>query len=224
MPFRVGQLDQAVLHVARVDPIMQRVIAKVGPCRLRPHPDRFAMLVRSIVSQQISTAAARTIHARIAEMAAPRPVTADSLLRLGADRLRSAGASPQKASYLIDLAEKASSGAVRLNSIGRLDDEQIIAQLTQIKGIGRWTAQMFLIFALGRLDVFPHDDLGVRSALKNLYGLAELPQKAVSHELALRWRPYATVGSWYCWRSLEQNGRTVPPTGKRDGRNEQRSA
>ncbi len=102
-------------------------------------------------------------------------------------------------------------GTVDLRRIGRLTDEQIIRTLTQVKGIGRWTAQMFLIFCLGRPDVFPHDDLGVRTAIRDHYGLAELPNKVVSHEIAAPWRPYASVASWYCWRSLDlaRNTETV---------------
>jgi DNA-3-methyladenine glycosylase II len=180
------------------------VIDRVGDCRLRPARDRFQLLVRSIVSQQISTSAARTIHGRIEQLAAPGPLTPKSLLAIGHDKLRAAGASPQKAGYLLDLAAKADGGAVRLSTLGRLDDEQVVAELIQVKGIGRWTAQMFLIFGLGRLDVFPHDDLGVRSALKSLHQLPDLPDKADSHRLAEAWRPFATIGSWYCWRSLEK--------------------
>lgn len=100
---------------------------------------------------------------------------------------------------------KVDDGTVPLDRIGRLADEEVIAKLTQIKGIGRWTAEMFLIFSLGRLDVLPVDDLGIRAALKRLHGLRELPDKKLCHELAAPWRPYATIGSWYCWRSLDVN-------------------
>ncbi len=94
-------------------------------------------------------------------------------------------------------------GSLRLNTLARLNDEEVIEALIQVKGIGVWTAQMFLIFSLGRLDVFPHDDLGVRVAIRNLYGLSDLPDKAASHRIAAPWRPYASVGAWYCWRSLD---------------------
>jgi DNA-3-methyladenine glycosylase II len=117
--------------------------------------------------------------------------------------LRLVGVSPQKAAYLLALVRHVNEGMLELRTIGRLSDEQVIQQLVQVKGIGRWTAQMFLIFSLGRFDVFPHDDLGVRSAIRLNYGLSELPDKATSHAVAQSWRPYASVASWYCWRSLE---------------------
>jgi DNA-3-methyladenine glycosylase II len=113
------------------------------------------------------------------------------------------GLSQQKAAYVLDLAERVNSGELQLARLSRLPDDAVIEALTQVKGIGVWTAQIFLIFSLGRLDVLPHDDLGVRMAIRNLYGLDELPTKEVSHKIAARWRPYASVASWYCWRSLE---------------------
>lgn len=118
-------------------------------------------------------------------------------------QLRSVGLSRQKASYLLDLAQKTLNGTVRLDRMGRLRDEAVIEMLTQVKGIGRWTAEMFLIFSLGRLDVLPVDDLGVRAAIKDLYALDDLPDKQTCIEIAAPWRPYATIGSWYCWRSLD---------------------
>jgi DNA-3-methyladenine glycosylase II len=103
----------------------------------------------------------------------------------------------------LDLAEAVIVGRVRLATIGRKGDEEIIAELTQVRGIGRWTAQMFLIFALGRLDVFPADDLGVRAAIRNLHGLTDLPDKTICADVAAMWRPYSSVASWYCWRSID---------------------
>ena len=142
------------------------------------------MLVRSIISQQISTGAARSIRGRLQELAGPEGLKAGNLARFTADQLRSVGLSPQKASYLADLAGKVNDGTVELRQIGRLPDERVVEQLTQVKGIGRWTAQMFLIFSLGRLDVFPHDDLGVRTAIRNRYRLADLPDKATAFAIA----------------------------------------
>jgi DNA-3-methyladenine glycosylase II len=138
-------------------------------------------------------------------------LTAANLARFSLDELRSVGLSPQKAAYVADLSARVNDGTVGLRRIGRLPDEQVVEQLTQVKGIGRWTAQMFLIFSLGRPDVFPHDDLGVRTAIRDRYGLPELPDKATSHAIATPWRPYASVASWYCWRSLDmaRNTETV---------------
>ena len=172
--------------------------------------NRFRMLVRSIISQQISTHAARSIRLRFEKLLAPRKVIARNVLTLPAERMRSAGLSPQKVSYLVDLVEKIESGQVRLRCVGRMSDADVIDELTQVKGIGRWTAQMFLIFCLGRLNVFPGDDLGIRTALRNLYDLLELPDKAAGEQIAAAWKPFATVASWYCWRSsdLSQTSRT----------------
>ncbi len=182
---------------------MRGIIDEVGPFTLRPQRDRFRMLVRSIISQQISTGAARSIRQRLEELAAPEGLTAVSLVRFSAEQLRSAGISPQKARYILDLAVRVQDGSVNLRQMGRFSDERVIEQLTTVKGIGRWTAQMFLIFALGRLDVFPNDDLGVRSAIRDSYRLDELPDKETGCAIAQRWRPYASVASWYCWRSLD---------------------
>ena len=165
-------------HLRAADPVMKAIIDAVGPYTLRFERDRFAMLVRSIVSQQISTSAARAIRKRLQGLAGPAGLTAANLTRFTADELRSVGLSPQKAAYVADLAGKVNDGTVDLRRIGRLSDEQVLEQLTQVKGIGRWTAQMFLIFSLGRPDVFPQDDLGVRTAIRNRYGLPELPDKA----------------------------------------------
>ena len=182
---------------------MKGVIRQVGPCGLRLSRDRFQMLVRSILSQQISGHAARAIRERLEALVAPEPLTPQNLAALSAEQLRAVGISAQKGAYLLSLAQKVRDGELRLQTLGRLADEAVIEQLVQVKGIGVWTAQMFLIFSLGRPDVFPCDDLGVRQAIRKLYGLAELPDKETSTKIALRWRPYASIASWYCWRSLE---------------------
>jgi DNA-3-methyladenine glycosylase II len=203
MPLSPSEIEAALAHLRRSDRVVREIIDEVGPFTLRPQRDRFGMLVRSIISQQISIAAAVSIRRRLEQLAAPQGVTA---LRLGSftlQELRSAGVSPQKANYLLDLARRVNEGSLELRRIGRLSDEEIIEQLTAVKGIGRWTAQMFLIFSLGRPDVFPHDDLGVRTVLRDRYALADLPDKETSLAIASRWRPYATVASWYCWRSLD---------------------
>lgn len=204
-------IQKARRHLRANDPVMKAVIDAVGPCPLRPQRNRFPILVRSIISQQVSTAAARNIRSRLDAVLEPGGLKPENLARLAESDLRSVGLSRQKASYLLDLAEKTLDGTVRLDRISRLSDEAVIEMLTQVKGIGRWTAEMFLIFSLGRLDVLPVDDLGVRTAIKNLYGLEELPDKETCLGVAAPWRPYATIGSWYCWRSLDlkqANGKT----------------
>ena len=182
---------------------MRDVIGKAGPFTLRLHRNRFRALVFSIIGQQISGKAAAAIRSRLVEYLKPQQISAESIARLTTEQLRSVGLSQQKAGYLLDLTGRVANGNLRLSRMARMKDEQVIEALTEVKGIGVWTAQMFLIFSLGRLDVFPHDDLGVRMAIRNLYGLDELPNKDTSHRIAAPWRPYASIASWYCWRSLE---------------------
>jgi DNA-3-methyladenine glycosylase II len=186
---------------------MRQLIQQVGTFQLKLERNRFWMLVRSIISQQLSTSAARTIRGRIEELHGPGKITAKRFQELSATQLRAAGLSTQKAAYVPDLTDAALMGRINLRSIARKTDEQVIEELVQVKGIGRWTAQMFLIFSLGRLDVFPHDDLGVRAAIRNLFGLSDLPDKERSHEIASSWRPYASVAGWYCWRSFDLKGK-----------------
>lgn len=187
-------------HLRAADPIIARLIDQVGPFRLTLERRRFRMLARSIIWQQISTSAAQSIWRRLEELAGA--ITPEKLAPLTTAQLRSAGVSPQKSAYLLDLTSKVLNGQVRFRSLSRLSDQQVVDELVQVKGIGEWTAQMFLIFSLGRLDVFPLADLGIRNALRNLYRLQNLPEKADSVRIAEPWRPYATLASWYCWRSL----------------------
>ncbi|MBX3423514.1 MAG: DNA-3-methyladenine glycosylase 2 family protein [Pirellulaceae bacterium] len=212
MPFVAQQIRAARLHLQKSDPVMKRLLKVHGPFAARARSDRFASLVDSIVSQQISTSAARTIRSRLSDAVSQRAqqakltspgMSAAALLLLNVDQLRQVGVSRQKANYLLDLADKVHSGAVDLQRISRLEDDQVIEQLIQVKGIGRWTAQMFLIFSLGRIDILPVDDLGVRSAVKNQYELNELPTANELEKIARPWRPYATVACWYLWRSLD---------------------
>ena len=202
MPTRAETIESALKHLHR-DRVMRGAIRQVGPFRLKMQRDRFGSLARAIIAQQISTAAARSIRAKLLALAGEPGITPARLLELSPEELRTAGVSPQKSGYLLDLAAKVHSGEVPLARLGRLDDERVIESLTRVKGIGRWTAEMFLIFSLGRMDVLPVDDLGIRSAIRRLYGLAELPDKATCHEIGGAWRPYASVASWYCWQSLE---------------------
>lgn len=195
--------ERAIKHLRSADPVMNAIIAEVGPCTLRPHRDRFRMLAGSIISQQISIGAARSIKKKLDELVGSDGLTAAKLSQYSPEELRVAGVSPQKAKYLLDLAVKVHEKEINLQHIGRYSDDKIIEQLTIVKGIGKWTAQMFLIFALCRQDVFPHDDLGVRSAIRNRYGLDDLPDLKTSTAIASKWRPYATIASWYCWRSLD---------------------
>lgn len=203
MSFPPDHVTRALRHLRKSDPVLGEVIRRVGPFALQPKRGRFQSLVRSILAQQISTTVARSMLRKLEARLQPNKLTPDSLSRLSFDDLRSLGLSRQKATYLQDLTTKVLDRSVRLHQVHRLTDEEIIAELIQVKGIGRWTVQMFLIFCLGRPDVFAPDDFGLRSAIQKLYGLPELPKRAEAEEIAAPWRPHATIASWYLWRSLE---------------------
>jgi DNA-3-methyladenine glycosylase II len=159
--------------------------------------------VFSIVSQQISGKAALAIRQKLVDRLGPDGFTPAYISLLPLEDLRSVGLSKQKASYILDLAQRVHAGTLPLERLARMSDEAVIEALIQVKGIGVWTAHMFLMFSLGRLDVLPHGDYGVRSAMQRLYGLDELPNRQTCHRIAESWRPYASIASWYCWRSLE---------------------
>lgn len=190
----------------RRDPVLAAIIKRHGPCGLgavRERFDHFSMLVRAIVSQQLSTKAANTIHTRLtALMPGPQP-TPHALAALTEAQLRAVGISRQKAGYLRDLCEKVTSGAVPLDDVDGMPDEEVIVALTRVKGIGRWTAEMFLIFRLLRPDVLPVDDLGIVTAVQRAYGLRKRPKADRLRKIGEAWRPYRSVASWYLWRSLD---------------------
>ena len=201
MPVSDHQRWAAIRHLRKADPVMPKLIDAVGPFTLRLEPRRVRMLVRSILSQQISTGAARSIRMRLEEAAGG--VTAARLAELPVEDYRAAGVSPQKTRYILDLARKVLDGEMSFRKFHRMTDQQIIDDLTKVKGIGTWTAHMFLIFSLGRLDVLPTGDLGIRTAIRKYHGCEELPDTETVQEFAKPWRPYSTVASWYCWRSLD---------------------
>jgi DNA-3-methyladenine glycosylase II len=192
---------KAQRHLARRDTVLKDLIRQIGRCTLDPDPDGFQSLVRAIVSQQISTKAARAIHGRLKEALGRSGITPAAILRASDERLRNAGLSANKGRSLRDLADKVKSKAVPLHDCHGLSDEEVIERLITVRGIGRWTAEMFLIFSLGRLDVLPVDDFGLRAAAQRNYQLRDLPKKAALTELAEPWRPYRSIGTWYMWRS-----------------------
>jgi len=181
---------------------MAALIDVVGPCTLTARRGRYASLVRAIVGQQVSTAAARTIYARL-EAAAGGRVGAAAIAAVDDATLRSAGLSGQKVSYVRDLTERVVGGDLSLQRISALDDEEVIAQLTRVRGVGRWTAEMFLMFVLMRGDVLPVDDLGIQNAFARVYRMRAKPSAERMQQLARAWRPWRTVGCWYLWRALE---------------------
>ena len=194
-------MRQALKHLRHSDPILAAIIDRVGPYRMQYSEPTFEALVRSIVYQQLSGKAASTIFGRVAQ--AVGEITPERLAAKSPEELRPLGLSGQKAKYILDLAEKTRTGVVRFQDLPALDDEAVIEHLTQVKGVGVWTAHMFLIFALRRPDVLPTGDLGIRNATQRAYGLKEAPKPEKLESLGRKWRPYASIASWYLWRSID---------------------
>ena len=196
-------MRKAILHLKKGDPLLAAVIGTVGPYRMDYREPCFETLVRSIIYQQLSGKAAATILGRLVAAVGDRGLTPEAILRLKPEKMRALGLSTAKTAYVRDLAEQTKKGKVRFDHLCDLCDDDVIAELTQVKGVGVWTAQMFLMFALRRPDILPLGDLGVRAAMKRIYGLEDLPKPAQMIELATPWRPFASVASWYLWRSLD---------------------
>jgi DNA-3-methyladenine glycosylase II len=199
----------ALAHLKTADPTLGAIIDRIGSCKIRYAEPDFETLTRSIVFQQLSGKSARAIFVRVRDLAGSnsRMTPAHILARTDAE-LRAAGLSKQKALYLRHLAEKTSTGEIDFSHLFRLADEEVIARLTTVKGVGVWTAQMFLLFALRRPDVLATGDHGIRSAVRKAYRLRDLPKRAKIEKLAKPWHPYCSVACWYLWRSLE----TVVPS------------
>jgi DNA-3-methyladenine glycosylase II len=187
----------------RRDPVIAALIKRHGPCGLanRQHEDAFTALTHAIISQQLSTKAAATIARRFDALFDGRP-TAVAVARLTDDQLRAVGLSSQKIRYMRDLSAKVADGSVPLDKVNELTDEDVILSLTQVKGIGRWTAEMFLMFRLHRPDVLPVDDLGILKAVQRAYGLRKMPKPDRLTKIGDSWRPYRSVACWYLWASL----------------------
>lgn len=210
------RLDPTVLaagidQLRSTDAALSELIDAVGPCTLTLQDDLFFALVHAIISQQISTRAKTTIVERVRALYAPAPFpTPERLLATPDDRLRAAGCSSAKVSYLKDLSTRIVSGTLDLDRLPGLPDEAVIGALVGAKGIGRWTAEMFLIFSLGRLDVWPVDDLGVVVGTQRLLNLQERPKPKQLRVIGERWRPYRTLVSWYLWRMPREMIRNDP--------------
>ena len=196
---------KAVAHLRSVDPVLRGVIDRVGPCRatVATEGSHFGAVVRSIVYQQLSGGAASTIHGRVIALFGGRAPTPRALLKLDDVVLRGAGLSGQKTAYVKDLARRATSRRFPLERLHEFDDDEVIATLTTVKGVGRWTAQMFLMFRLGRPDVLPDLDLGIQKGMQRAYGLRRLPTPPQVLKRGAPWAPYRTIASWYLWRLLD---------------------
>ena len=195
-------MTSATLHLQSADPIMARIIERVGVYQPTPREPTFETLARSITFQQLSGKAAGTIFGRL-KKAVGRRFTASAFLKMTSEELRACGLSRQKIASLTDLAERVARREINFRALVELEDEKIVALLSQVRGVGVWTAQMFLIFALERPNVLPLADLGVRNAVRIAYGLPELPTAVELARIAEKWHPYCSVASWYLWRSLE---------------------
>ena len=202
------------------DPVLAPLIRRHGPCGLAAaqRADHFSALVRAIAGQQLSTKAAATIYGRMSTLVASSPgggPTLEGFARVSDETLRGAGMSRQKVGYLRDLCEKIATGVVDLEALDALSDEEVIEALVKVKGIGRWSAEMFLIFRLHRPDVLPVDDLGIVVAVQRAYGLRKRPKADRLRKIGEAWRPYRSVASWYLWRSLDNEPVSAPPANRR---------
>jgi len=197
----------AIAALTKSDPILATLIQRVGAChlnRVQQTGDLFFSLSKAIIHQQLSTKSATAIHQRFLKISPAQPFpSALDILNTPDEVLREVGISRPKIIYLKDLAAKVINGLPTIAELELMDDETIIQTLTQIKGIGRWTVQMLLIFRLHRWDVLPVDDLGIRAGVRKVYNLAELPHRKTVEQLGQMWKPYCTIASWYLWRSLE---------------------
>jgi len=195
-------MRKAVIHLKKSDPVLRAIIERVGPCRMEFGPAEFSSVAEAIVYQQLNGKAAVTIFKRFAALAG-EPITPEGILKLKDAQLRSVGLSKQKSAYLKDLAAKTASGLLDFSRLPELSDEEVIKHLTQVKGIGVWTAHMFLMFSLRRPNVLPTGDYGVQVAVKKHYKKRKLPKPKDMEKIARAWEPYRSVACWYMWRSLD---------------------
>ena len=192
-------MRKAVIHLKKCDPVLRAIIERVGPCRMEFGPAEFCSLAEAIVYQQLNGKAAVTIFRRFAALAG-EPITPEGILKLSDEQLRSVGLSKQKSAYLKDLAAKAAAGLLDFSKLPDLSDVEV---MTQVKGIGVWTAHMFLIFSLRRPNVLPTGDYGVQMAVKKYYRKRKLPKPRDMEKIARAWEPYRSIACWYMWRSLD---------------------
>ena len=201
--------EAAIARLRTADPVLGDLMARCGPCTLEPgDTDPFVTLCRAIISQQLSGRAASTITERLEALFDSRVLTPEGILATPHETLRSLGLSRQKQASLKDLASKTRDRSLQLSGLSTLSDDEVTRQLTQVRGIGVWTAEMFLIFFLGRLDIFPVGDLGIRKAIQRVYGYKKMPAVSTMHRHARKWTPYRTIATWYLWESYDG----VPPT------------
>lgn len=197
-------VKKAADYLTKADPVLAPVIAARGLCTLRPHKNYYQELVESIIGQQISIKAGAAIRKRFVELFGDTFPAPQAILEKSVDELRTAGLSRGKATYIRDLAQHVVDGKVKFDYLDELTNEQVIAELTPVKGIGEWTVHMFLMFCMGRTDILAHGDLGIRVGMQKLYKLKALPSPAEVKTIAAKnnWHPYESIACWYVWQSL----------------------
>jgi DNA-3-methyladenine glycosylase II len=196
------RMRKAINHLKKSDPVLAAIIERVGPFRMEFGEPVFHSLAEAIVYQQLNGKAAVTIFKRLADLAG-EPVTPEGILKLTPEKMRAVGLSKQKSSYLFDMAERASRGELDFTRLRGMTDEEVIKHLTQVKGVGVWTAHMFLMFTLKRPNVLPTGDYGVQMAIKKHYNKRKLPKPLQMEKIARPWEPYRSIACWYLWRSLD---------------------
>lgn len=198
-------MRQAIRHLKQADPVLAGVITRVGPMKMPRIPPTFHFVVRAIAFQQLHRNAAKTIFDRLVAAAGDGPtLTPEAILKLTPQRMRKCGLSRQKLSYIRDLARRTRDGEVDFARLPRMSDAEVIEHLTRVKGIGVWSAQMFLLFTLRRPDVLPTTDFGIQNAIRQAYGKRKLPKPKHVEKLGRAWHPYCSVACWYLWRSLDK--------------------
>lgn len=197
---------RAALKHLKKDSILAEIIERAGPVRMEYREPGFETLVRSIVYQQLSGKVASVIFGRLHEAAGAVTLTPDSVMKLRPEKMRSLGLSAQKTTYIRELAKHCRRGSVVFETLPEMDDAAVVEHLTQVKGIGVWTAQMFLMFALRRPDVLPTADLGIRTAMKRAWSLPDLPKPPEMERIAAPWKPWTSIACWYLWRSIDNPG------------------
>jgi DNA-3-methyladenine glycosylase II len=195
-------MRKAINHLKKSDSVLAGIIERIGPCRIEFGEPTFASLAEAIVYQQLNGKAALTIFNRFADLAG-RPLMPEGILKLTEAQMRSAGLSKQKLSYIRSLAELTARGEVEFHRFPDMPDEKVIEELTRVKGVGTWTAQMFLMFTLRRMDVLPTGDFGIQMAMRKHYRKRKIPKPAVMEKIARPWSPYRTIACWYLWKSID---------------------
>lgn len=195
-------MRRAILHLKKSDPVLAAIIERIGPYRIEYGDPTFHSLAEAIVYQQLNGKAAVTIFKRFADLAG-NPITPQGILKLTDEQMRAVGLSKQKSSYLKEMAERAIRGELDFSRLGNMTDAEVIEHLTQVKGVGVWTAQMFLMFTLKRPNVLPTGDYGIQNAIRKHYRKRKLPRPAHMEKIAKSWEPYRSVACWYLWKSMD---------------------